>query len=71
METIADTLRRVMKGTAHAEGIATALLERAEAGDLKAVQMVLQLLGEDLEGKDPGENVVHIKLGRGVRELAR
>lgn len=71
METVAETLVRVMDGTDHAERIALALVERAEAGDLKAVQLVLAMLGEDPENKAEEDAVYRIELGPGVERLCK
>lgn len=71
METIAETLVRVMDGTDHAERIALALVERAEAGDLKAVQLVLAMLGEDPENKAEEDAVYRIEFGPGVEDFCK
>lgn len=43
----------IMERRGGAEKMLTALLDRAEAGELRAVNMVLVLLGEDTPGPQP------------------
>lgn len=67
MKPMGDQLRRLMEDGGHAETMLLALVERAKEGDLKAVQLVLALLGEDPGNeRDP---VYRLDLGPGVEEL--
>lgn len=64
-----ERLRKLMTDGEWPERILTALCQRAAEGDLKAIQYVLELLGEK-PGEDPGP-VYRIELGPGVEEMAK
>ena len=71
METLGTRLRRLMKAEGRADAILHALLERAEAGDLKAVQMVLDLSGEGPKGRDGEPPVVRVEFAPEAEEYAK
>lgn len=68
MKSMADELRAVMRREKAARPMLLALLERAKEGDLKAIQLVLDILGE--KSPQDGETAIRIELGPGVEELA-
>lgn len=61
-----EQLLGIMERRGGAEKMLTALLDRAEAGELRAVNMILVLLGEDT----PGPGVLEVRLDPSVELLA-
>lgn len=70
MKSMAEELRTVMRKEKAARPMLLALLERAKEGDLKAIQLVLDILGEKA-GQDGEEQTFQVVLGPGVEELAK
>lgn len=79
--TLADELRALMErgdiesaeGATAREQMLLSVLRKAVGGDLKSVEFVLELLGEQPrpKGKETQPEGVTVRLGPGVEELCR